>query len=420
MEESNMSQTIVQKILAKNSGKKTVEPGEVVYCKIDKVLVKEYTHGYYAYEVLNEIGAGCKIDPKDILLADGGSFVPDVTRGLHAWAKEIGIPKENIYRYYGIFHYAALDHGYILPGTIYTCTDSHTPIGGALGAFGIGLGGTDVGVAMATGELWLEVPQTLKVVLNGELKNLVTMKDVMLKIAAERGLSWGLGRVVEWAGPVVRKTNIDERYTISTFSVDVASPLSMVIEPDDTTLEYLKGRAKGPMNPIKNDPDAVYDEIIEEDVSNIEPMVSTPHNQGNGKPARELSNIKVDQVVIGTCTNGRMTDLRIGAQFLEGKHIHKDVRLTVSPTSMEVYRQAEKEGLLGIYTEAGAVVANPTCLICNGRTCSMPANGEVVLTTSNRNHRGRLGNPDADIYLCAPATAAVSAITGKITDPRDF
>jgi 3-isopropylmalate/(R)-2-methylmalate dehydratase large subunit len=273
---------------------------------------------------------------------------------------------------------------------------------------------------MATGELWLEVPKTIKVVLNGELKKLVNVKDVMIKIAAEKGLSWGLGRVVEFAGPVVRKTCMDERYTMSTFTVDVASCLSMIIEPDDVTLDYFKGRAQEPFEAIKNDPDAIYDEVVEVDVSNIEPMVSCPHNQGNGKPAREMSNVKVDQVIIGTCTNGRLSDLRLASQFLKGKHIHKDVRLTVSPTSMEVYRQASKEGILNILTEAGAVVTNPTCLICNGRTCSMPTNGEVVLTTSNRNHKGRLGNPEADIYLGSPAIAAASAITGRITDPRDL
>lgn len=415
-----MGQTIVQKVMAKNSGKQNVEPGDVVSCKVDKVLIKDYTHGYYAYLAFKEIGVDCKIAPNDIILADLGAFVPEVTLDLHNWVKEMGVPAENIYRYKGIFHYMALDNGHILPGMLYTCTDSHTPIGGALGAIGIGLGGTDVGSALATGELWFEVPETINVVLKGELKPHVTIKDVMLKMAADRGISWGLGKVIEFSGPLVKKTSMDERYTLCNFAVDIAYPLSAIIEPDDVTVEFLKDRAKGPMNLEMNDPDAKYCEIYEVDVSNIEPMVACPHNQANVQPARSLGDIKVDNVIIGTCTNGRLSDLRLGAEYLKGKHIHEGVQLTVSPVTMEVYRQAEKEGILQTFIDAGAIIVNPTCLICNGRTCSLPLDGEVVLTTANRNHRGRLGNPNADIYLCSPAVAAVSALTGKITDPRDL
>lgn len=415
-----MGQTIVQKVMARNSGRQTVEPGEVVYCKVDKVLVKDYTHGYYAYLALKEIGVECKIAPEDIILADLGAFVPDVTIDLHNWAKALGVPKENIYRYQGIFHYMALDHGHILPGMLYTCTDSHTPMGGALGAIGIGLGGTDVGSALATGELWLEVPETINVVLKGELKPHVTIKDVMLKMAADRGISWALGKVIEFSGPLVKKASIDERYTLCNFAVDIAYPLSAVIEADEVTVEYLKHRAKGPIHLLKNDPDAKYCEIYEVDVSQIEPMVACPHNQANSKPAHSLVGVAVDNVIIGTCTNGRLSDLRLGAEYLKGNHVHEGVQLTVSPVTMEVYRQAEQEGILQTYIDAGAIIVNPTCLICNGRTCSLPLDGEVVLTTANRNHRGRLGNPNADIYLCSPAVAAVSAITGKITDPREL
>lgn len=418
-----MNQTIVQKILAKNSGKKYVEPGEIISCKFDKIIMKEYTHGYYAYNALNDIvgiGNEGKFNAENIILASTGAFVPEVTRELHNWAKRIKIPLKNIYRFDGIFHYSALDNGHILPGMLYTCTDSHTPIGGALGAIGIGLGGTDVGALLAMNELWLEVPETIKVNLFGKLKEFVTIKDVMLKMASLYGLSWSLGKVVEFAGSLVQNLGMDGRYTLCNFSVDIASCLSAIIEPDEVTLNFLKNRTNNPINLIKNDINASYSEIIEKDVSNIEPLVACPHNQANVKLAKELNNVEVNQVIIGTCTNGRLDDLRLGARILKGRKINKNVRLTICPVSMEVFNEADKEGLISIFLKAGAVIANPSCLICNGRICSMPTDGEVVLTTANRNHRGRLGNPNASIYLSSPAVAAASAITGKITDPRDL
>lgn len=307
-----------------------------------------------------------------------------------------------------------------MPGMVLIGTDSHTTMEGAMGAFATGLGSTDVGVAMVTGETWFKVPETMKIEVKGKFPKLATAKDLMLWIAKERGLSYALGKSIEFSGPAIREMGIDGRFTLCNLALDIGQAVTGLIEPDEITLDFLKGRATRDFTVVKNDPDAEFSEIYEVDVSQIEPMVACPHHQANSKPAREVAGTKINQAIVGTCTNGRFDDLRLVADVIEGKKVHPNVRFIVTPASMEVYRKIWKEGLIDIFFEAGVVVSHPGCMPCIGRHGTQQMPGDVTITAGNRNHRGRLGCYDADIYLGSPATVAASAVAGEIIDPRDL
>ena len=413
-----MGMTITEKILSRASGKK-VSPGEVVTAKVDLILIKEWCHGLWAYEALEKLGLDRLSHPEKVIMLDTGSFSPNTILKCHEWARSLGVPKSQIHRYEGIFHHVLLERGYVVPGIVFIGTDSHTTMEGVVGAFTTGLGSTDVGVAMATGETWFKVPETIKIEVKGNFLSLATAKDLMLWIAKERGLSYALRKSLEFSGPAVREMGIDGRITLCNLALDIGQALTGLIEPDEVTLDFLKGRTDKEFKVVRNDPDAEFSEIYKVDVSDLEPMVACPHNQANSKPAREVTGVKINQAIIGTCTNGRFDDLKLAAEVIKGKKVHPGVRFLVSPASMEVYRKAWKEGLMDVLFKAGAQVSRPGCMSCWGPDAQQLP-GDVTITAGNRNHRGRLQCHDAKIYLGSPATVAASAVAGEIIDPRDL
>jgi len=419
VQETNMGMTITEKILARASGKKQVSLGEVVTAEVDLILDKYERHGLWAYEVVGKLGLE-KIDhPERIIMLDTGIY-DSATEDCCRWARKLGVPESQIHRNEGVFHHVLLERGYVVPGMVFIGTDSHTPINGVMGAFATGLGSTDVGVAMATGETWLKVPETIKIEVEGKFPDLVTAKDLMLWIAKEKGLSYALGKSAEFAGPTVEQMGMDGRITMCDLSLDIGQALTGLIEPDETTLDFLKGRTEKKFVVVRNDPDAEFSEIYKVSVAELKPMVACPHNQANSKPAREVTGVKINQAIVGTCTNGRFDDLKLAADVVRGKKVHSNVRFLVTPASTEVYRKAWKEGLIDTFFEAGAVVSHPGCQPCIGHHGAQQMAGDVTISSGNRNHRGRLGCHDADIYLGSPATVAASAVAGEIIDPRDL
>jgi homoaconitate hydratase family protein len=413
-EEDGMGMTITEKIFARASGSTSVRPGDIVTIEIDLILDKESAHGLWAYRALDELGLDKIPDPSRIIMLDGS--VGTVAE-CHEYAEKFGIPKEHIYRNKGVFHHVLLEEGWVVPGMTFIGTDSHTPMEGVVGAFATGLGSTDVGIAMATGELWFRVPETVKVELTGQFKPLVSYRDMMHYVAREYGLDFALENTVEWAGPLVKTMCMDDRISMCLLSLDIGQCLTAMVEPDDITLDFLKGRAKRPFEVVKNDPDAEFSEIIKIDVSDLEPMVACPHDQDNSMPAREVGDVKINQAIIGTCASSRYQDLKSGAEVIKGHKVHPDVTFMVVPATVEVYRQAWRDGVLDAYIEAGAIVGKPGCQLCYG---TYQKAGDVTLTTSSRNHRGRLGSPDAMTYLGSAATVAASAVAGRVIDPRDL
>jgi 3-isopropylmalate/(R)-2-methylmalate dehydratase large subunit len=296
--------------------------------------------------------------------------------------------------------------------------DSHTCTHGAFGAFATGIGSTDMGAAIGTGKLWFKVPETISVEVNGTLSDWVTPKDVILKIAKEIRADGATYKAIEFSGSTIDEMSMSGRMTLCNMAIEMGGKTG-IVAPDLTTIDYLRNRVEGNMKPIKADRDAVYSDAYNIDGSILEPQVACPHAVDNVKPVSEVSGKSVNQVFIGSCTNGRLEDLKIAAKILEGKHIHSDVRLMVTPASFEVYREANHQNLLKTFMDSGGVVCNPSCGACFGGHNGILAPGEVGLTTSNRNFKGRQGSTESYVYLCSPATAAASALTGMISDPRE-
>ncbi|MEM3594263.1 MAG: 3-isopropylmalate dehydratase large subunit [Candidatus Jordarchaeaceae archaeon] len=317
----------------------------------------------------------------------------------------------------GICHVVFPQKGFVKPGDLIVGSDSHTTTYGALGAFSTGIGSTEMAIVLATGELWFKVPATMKFEISGKIPKFIMGKDIILRIIGDIGVEGATYKTMEFAGEAVRELSIDGRFTLSNMSIEAGAKAG-IIEPDEKTVEWVKSRTDEKFQVVRNDPDAEFEEIIKMDISNLEPQVARPPSPGDSVPVSEVEGIKIDQAFIGSCTNGRMEDLRVAAKIIKGKKIPRGVRCIVIPASKEVYIQAMHEGLLAIFLEAGCVVCNPHCGPCIGGSSGLLGPGEVCISASNRNFIGRMGSKDSKVYLASPLTVAASAVKGEITDPR--
>jgi 3-isopropylmalate/(R)-2-methylmalate dehydratase large subunit len=318
----------------------------------------------------------------------------------------------------GIEHVLLPEKGLVLPGDVVIGADSHTCTYGALGAFSTGVGSTDLAAVMATGRLWFKVPESIKFIFHGKLNPWVSGKDLILFTIGQIGVDGALYQAMEFTGETIGKLPMEGRFTMANMAIE-AGGKSGIFDPDQMTLQYVKKRATRPYKLYHSDPDAKYKEVYEYDASKIYPQVSLPHIPSNSKDVKEIKKIGIDQVVIGSCTNGRLEDLRVAAKILKGKKIAPSLRLIIIPATQEVYRQALKEGLLEIFLSAGAVISPPTCGPCLGGYMGVLAEGERSLATTNRNFRGRMGHAQSEVYLASPAVAAASAVKGRICHPEE-
>lgn len=414
--------TITQQILAAHAGKKNVSSGEFVNVKVDLVMAHDLTAGI-AIQQFKKTGFARVFDPQKVVLVMD-HYVPNkdilsATQniGLRAFAKEQGIvffPEGRG----GIEHVILPEKGLVLPGEIVVGADSHTCTYGAIGTFSTGMGSTDIAVAMATGEIWMKVPPTIKFVYNGELPPWISGKDLMLLTIGKIGVDGALYSVMEFTGEGISQLSVDSRLAMANMAIEAGGKAGLC-EVDDKTMSYVKERSERPFTVYEPRGDADYSQVIEFDVSNLEPQIALPHIPDNVRPVSDVADVKVDQSVIGSCTNGRIEDLRTAAEILKGRTIHSDVRCIIIPGSQQVYLDAMHEGLVDIFVAAGASVSTPTCGPCVGGYMGILGPGEKCIATTNRNFRGRMGSPESEIYLSGPAVAAASALTGTITHPKE-
>ncbi len=414
--------TIAEEILAKKSGKKKVEPGEIVEAEVDYVMVNDIT-GLPAFEVFKKLNAE-PLREKIVLIPD--HYVPnkDIPSAEQAKAMREFARKYNIENYFevgnnGICHQIMIEKGFVAPGRLIVGADSHTCTYGAFGAFATGIGSTEAAVVFALGKLWFKVPETIKIIVNGEPGEYVMGKDIILHIIGDIGVEGALYKAMEFYGSAIEKLSLADRITIANMSVEAGAKAG-IIPPDEKVFKYLENRVRGSYTPVYATKDAEYCETLEYDASEIEPLVAKPYLPSNVAKAKDLSDVEIDQAYLGSCTNGRIEDLRIAARILKGKKVHKNVRMIVVPASKEVYMQALKEGLIEIFLEANAYVSGPTCGACLGGYMGVLASGETCISSTNRNFIGRMGHKDSKVYLANPAVVAASAVTGRITDPREL
>ncbi|UNC90626.1 3-isopropylmalate dehydratase large subunit [Candidatus Contubernalis alkaliaceticus] len=418
-----MGMTAAEKIIAAHAGKDIVKPGELVKAKVDLILGNDIT-APVAIREFNKIGIDKVFDPDRVVLVPD-HFTPnkDIASAEQVkMMKEFAL-KQGITNYFevgrmGIEHALLPEAGLVLPGEIIIGADSHTCTYGALGALATGIGSTDMAAAMALGETWFKVPSSIKFVYRGELNEWVSGKDLILYTIGQIGVDGALYQSMEFTGPVIRSLSMDSRLSMCNMAIEAGAKAG-IIEPDEITYAYLEGRAQREYRGMFSDGDAVYAQEIEFNVGEIEPQVAFPHLPENTRGISEVGEIPLDQVVIGSCTNGRLEDLRVAAGLLKNKKVHPRVRLIIIPGTQKIYQEAMKEGLMDIFIEAEAAVSTPTCGPCLGGHMGVLAKGERSLATTNRNFVGRMGHPESEVYLCNPAVAAASAVTGKISAPEE-
>jgi len=415
-----MGLTLAEKVISNHVGRE-VKPGEIVVVPVDLAFVQDGT-GPLTVEEFRDLKFKDLKTPRTILFIDHASPSPrkelaNAQKLLKEFAAQYKATLSDVGQ--GICHQIVAER-YARPGDIVVGADSHTCTAGALGAFATGMGSTDLALAFGTGKVWLKVPHTIRFELSGKLQKGVTSKDVILWIIGEIGADGATYRAMEFDGEFVRQLSVESRLTITNMAVEAGAKTGMM-PTDNKVREYLSQYDReDEFKEVTPDESAKYEEVHKINVSSVEPMVSFPHTVDNVKPVAEAKGVRIDQVFIGTCTNGRMEDLRLVASILNGKKKADHVKLLIQPASLSVYLEAMREGLFEIFLDAGAVILPPGCGPCVGIHLGIPADGEKVLSTQNRNFKGRAGNPSAEIYLSSPATAAASAITGFITDPREF
>lgn len=420
----SMGMTITEKIIASHAGIDNVNPGDLVQARVDMALANDIT-APLAIKVFDEIGRDRVFDPEKIALVPD-HFVPnkDIPSANQAKIMREFARKHGIKNYFevgemGIEHVILPEKGLVVPGDLVIGADSHTCTYGALGAFSTGVGSTDLGVIMATGEIWLKVPPTIKVVFEGELPQWVGGKDLILFLLGEIGVEGANYCTIEFTGPVVRGLSMDNRLTMANMAIEGGAK-NGIFEADDITVAYVSERSSRAGTVWDNDPDAVFKRELIIDTGKILPQVAFPHSPDNVRPVTEARDIILDQVFIGSCTNGRMEDLRQAAEIIRGRSIAHGIRLIVIPGSPLIYRQAIEEGIIETFLEAGAAVGTPTCGPCLGGYMGVLAEGERCASTSNRNFIGRMGDPKSEVYLVNPAVAAASAILGRIGSPDEL
>jgi 3-isopropylmalate/(R)-2-methylmalate dehydratase large subunit len=415
--------TLAEKILLAHTDAEAIAPGDIVMIRCDVVMTNDIS-GPIAFGTMREMGAARVFDPAKVVLVPD-HFIPakdtraaELQKLLREWAAEQGVT------YYeqgrgGIEHTLLVEEGWIVPGSVVAGGDSHTCTYGALGAFGTGLGSTDIASCLAIGAFWQAVPGTIRVELTGRKRPYATGKDVILAVIGELGVGGGTNAVLEFAGDGVSELSIDERLAVANMAVEAGSETGL-FPADDAVREYLDGRTDRPWSPEATDPGAELVRTLRIDLEGVGPLVALPHSPGNVVPVGEAKGRKVDQVYIGNCANGTMTDLRQAADMLRGRSVHPRVRAIVVPATQRVYRQALDEGLIGVFVDAGAVVSAPTCGACFGGSNGILAAGENAVTTTNRNFKGRMGSPDAGVHLANAWVAAAAAVAGEIVDPAEI
>lgn len=419
-----MGMTIAEKILAKNSGLPNVVPGQIVEAKVDVVMLHDVgTPGIQ--RPFRELGAaGIADDVECVVIPD--HFVPAPTiqaaenlKLTREWAKKTGVAHYYELGRGGICHQVMIEQGHCLPGQVIVAPDSHATTYGACGALGTGLGVTDTAIALGTGHLWFQVPKTVKVELVGELKPYVGAKDIALALLNKFGEDGLIYKAVEIAGPVADRMTLDGRACMANMALEMGVKACLFV-PDEQTIEHLRRRRGFVPPPVLPDADAVYEDVVTIDVTDMSPMLAMPHSPSNGTEVGVVAGTKIHQAFLGSCTNGRLEDLRLGAALLKGRRVAGDVRMIVTPASQEIYRRALDEGLIQVFIDAGALVTNPGCGVCIGGHLGVIAKDEVCVASSNRNFRGCMGSLEGRIYLASPAVVAASAVAGAICDPNQI
>lgn len=416
--------TIAEKILAAHAGLDEVSPGQLVECDLDLVLSNDVTTPI-AIKTFNEIGVGKVFDPTRVLIVPD-HYTPnkDINSAKQAKAARDFAREQGITHYWevgcvGVEHALLPEQGVVGAGDLIIGADSHTCTYGALGAFSTGVGSTDAGVGYATGKAWFKVPESLLFKIEGELAPGVTGKDVILYIIGMIGVDGALYCAMEFTGSAIRSLGMDERLTISNMAIEAGGKAG-IIEVDDVTRAYMDGRVERPYTEYHSDPDAQYRKVYEIDAADIPPTVAFPHLPSNTRPVAEARDIVIDQAVIGSCTNGRIEDMRQAAAVLKGRKVNSNVRCIIIPATQQVYRQCIDEGLMQIFLDANCAVSTPTCGPCLGGYMGVLAPGERSISTTNRNFVGRMGDPTSEVYLSSPAVAAASAVLGHIGLPTDL
>ena len=412
-----MGETVIEKIIRNNVGH-AVKPGDIVTVNVDRVMIHDIFIPFVA-EKFEEMGFKKLWDPdKVVLIYD--HLVPasqlDDTRHFHvgdAFAEKYGM--KNVHRSDGICHQLMTEAGYVKPGNIVFGTDSHTTTYGCVGAFSSGIGYTEMASILGTGTMWIKVPETIKVVIDGELPANVMSKDVILRLIGDLGADGATYRALEFTGSAVKNMSVASRMTIANMAIEAGAKCAL-FTPDEKTAEYCNVELTDELKDLKGDADAVYAREITYNAEDLVPVLACPSQVDNIKPVTELAGTAVDQVFIGSCTNGRLEDLQCAAAILKGKKVAPFVKLIVTPASRKIYKEALADGTLETLVEAGAIVTHPGCGLCCGRTGGILTDGEVVVATNNRNFLGRMGTSKVKIFLASPATAAASAIAGKIVE----
>ncbi len=425
-----MAYTITEKILLKHTKEKEIYPGKFINAGIDLCLGNDIT-APLAIEEFESLGIDKVFDAKKVALVPD-HFTPakdmksaNQCRRLRDFAKRYDITNYFEVGEMGIEHVLLPERGMILPGDLVVGADSHTCTYGALGAFSTGVGSTDLAAAMAKGEVWLKVPESIKFIFFGRLNKWVSGKDLILHVIGDIGVDGALYKAMEFSGETIKKLPMDDRFTMANMAIE-AGAKNGIIEPDFVTLRHMNSLGKkkfgfgdARFTKLKSDGNAKYAKVYEYDARKIEPLVALPHLPSNVKPVKRLKNVTLDQVVIGSCTNGRISDLRIAAKILRGKKVKPGIRLIVIPGTQKIYMQAVEEGLARIFVEAGGIFSTPTCGPCLGGHMGILAEGERAISTTNRNFVGRMGHPKSEVYLASPAVAAASAVKGKIAHPDE-
>jgi 3-isopropylmalate/(R)-2-methylmalate dehydratase large subunit len=418
-----MGMTITEKILAAHAAADHVEPGELITARVDIALANDIT-APIAIRKFRESGVG-KVFDKDFIALVPDHFSPnkdiesaEQCKMLREFAREHDLTHYFEVGEMGVEHALLPEQGIVVPGDVVIGADSHTCTYGGLGAFSTGMGSTDLAAAFITGESWFKVPESMKFIYKGNLKRWVGGKDLILHTIGDIGVDGALYRAMEFTGELIESLSMSHRLTMANMAIE-AGGKNGIIAPDDITERYVTGRARRKPVFYRSDPDAVYCDVREYDCSNLEPQVAFPHLPENARDVREASNVTIDQVVVGSCTNGRLSDLREAAMVIRGKRVAPYVRMIVIPATQRIYKQAMEEGLISIFIDAGAAVSTPTCGPCLGGYMGILAKGERAVATTNRNFVGRMGHPESEVYLSNPAVAAASAVTGRITHPEE-
>ncbi len=416
-----MAHTFAEKVLARKAGLAEVAPGQIVEVTPDVALSHDNTAPIAG--IFRKIGVARVARPDiHVVVLDHACPAPTTKHAQNHKAIRQFVAEQGMAHFYdvgrGVCHQVLAEEGFALPGALVVGSDSHTPTAGAFGAFAAGIGRSEMAVIMATARIWLRVPESLKIVVHGYLREGVTSKDLALHVIGDLGADGGLYQSVEWHGEGVAALDMEARMVIPNLMAEMGAKNGYV-PPDEVTFAWLEGRARRAYDPVYPDHDAEYARVVEYDAETIEPVVAKPHTVDNVAPVRDVAGTRIDQAFLGTCTNGRLSDLAMAARVLEGRKVAPGVRLIVIPASSEVYLAALEAGYLRTFVEAGAVIESPGCGPCMGNHMGVPAEGEVTVSAANRNFRGRMGTKESEVYLASPLVVVASAVAGEMTGNED-